>query len=63
MRRVADREGREGLVGWWVLSYNWPFNTLLTTSTQNSSEYYHIIGPSIRASAPGEAPAGKEEKL
>ena len=29
-KRVAatDREGREGLGGWWVLSYNWPLNTL-----------------------------------
>ena len=43
--RVADGEGREDGGGWWVLSYNWTLNTSLAASTQNSTEYYHIIGP------------------
>ena len=52
-KRVAatDREGREGLGGWWVLSYNWPLNTSKVIPSCSrlfcTAKYYHIIGPSI----------------
>ena len=52
-KRVAatDREGREGLGGWWVLSYNCPLNTFQVIPSCSrlfcTAKYYHIIGPSI----------------
>ena len=52
-KRVAatDREGREGLGGWWVLSYNWPLYTIQVIPFCSrlfcTAKYYHIIGPSI----------------